>query len=866
MFTNNKLAKSVRLAIMFGAAATALPATQAFAADEEAEEVERIEVTGSRIKRTDVEGALPVTVIDRAQIELSGESSVADLLRNTTFNSTGSFRPQSGSSAQGVSQVNLRGIGADRTLVLIDGRRLPKSPSTGSTQDLSTIPMAAVERVEILSDGASAVYGSDAIGGVINIITRKDFNGLEIKLGMGSIEHEGGDREEGSIVFGSTSDTTQVLGGVSWNSRDIVFARNFPWYSPGASVFGNSFTTITDGFDDFNWTALPDACNDGAGFSLLENGAGGALANSAGETVRCAYNFALESADEASTGNVSLFANAKHQINDDWEVYANASIAQSSSFGRYAPVPDSSYYSTPMPADSPNNPTNPESAMYDPAFGENAEVNWWHRFDSLGNRDNTVDTEVLDLNTGVSGELLPGIYLDFGVRRTKAKTYDIGRNYLVRATADAYIADGTYDLQNPSANPEEVLNAMKATISRISEFNQDEVFGSVAFDDVLELDAGSVQVVVGFEHRTEEFSDQYDSLSEAGQIGGSAGNSAGGDRSVTSYYVESLVPLLDDLELTLAARYDSYDDAGSDLSPKVGLKYNLSDEVSLRASYGQGFRAPGLDLLTAKTSYAADSITDAATCTNQGQDADCDVQVNAYRIANPDLESEKSKQIALGVAAEPFDWFNFTLDYWSINIEERIAFFSSQNLINRELSGDPTPAGLGVSRAPNGSITQILTGYGNEGTLDTSGFDFNGMFNFEIMDGELSTNVGLSYTLDYSVDDGRDFINDPGVPAMRINIANAYRISDFEFAWNINYIDSTSEEVVAGEQEGEIPSWTTHDIQVTYATPWDGKITVGMQNATGEEPPLFGFDGRDYNFNLYNGYGAISYLRYTQAF
>src|SRR5690554_3819117 len=187
MYTNNKLAKSIRLALMFGATATAMTGI-ASAQDQEQEEeaaerVERIQVTGSRIQRTDMEGALPVTVIDRQSIELSGEISAADLIRNTTFNSAGSFRPQSGSSAQGVSQVNMRGLGASRTLVLVDGRRLTMSPSTGSSQDLNSIPMGAIERIEILSDGASAVYGSDAIGGVINVITRRDFNGVELSIG-----------------------------------------------------------------------------------------------------------------------------------------------------------------------------------------------------------------------------------------------------------------------------------------------------------------------------------------------------------------------------------------------------------------------------------------------------------------------------------------------------------------------------------------------------------------------------------------------------------------------------------------------------------------------------------------------------------
>ncbi|TKB44680.1 TonB-dependent receptor [Thalassotalea mangrovi] len=856
MYSNNKLAKSVRLALMFGASATAAISANAFAAEEEAqaEEVERIEVTGSRIKRTDMEGALPVTVIDRTQIDLSGESSVADLLRNTTFNSTGSFRPQSGSSAQGVSSINLRGIGADRTLVLIDGRRLPKSPSTGGTQDLSTIPMAAVERVEILTDGASAAYGSDAIGGVVNIITRKDFNGMEMKLGAAQIEHEGGDREEGSVVFGSSSDTTRVLGGVSWNKRDIVFARDFPWYEPQASVYGNSFGTAEAGY--YNWTALPGACNE-PDFVILESS--GALANSNGEQIRCGFNYANVSADEASTGNLSLFANAEHEINEDWTVFANASVSKSSSFGRYAPVPDAVF----VPADSPNNPTNPDSAMYDAAFGENQGVYAWHRFAALGNRDNEVDSEVMDLVVGGSGEVLDNVFVDFGARRTKSKTYDIGRNYLVRSTAAAYLADGTYDLQFPSQNDADVLNAMKATISRISEFNQDEVYASASFD-IIELPAGTMQGVVGFEWRDEYYADQYDSLSEAGQIGGSSGNSAGGGRQARGYYFETLIPVIDNLEVTVAGRQDDYSDYGSDFSPKVAVRWEAIDGLVVRGSWGEGFRAPGLDILTQKTAFSADSVNDPITCAAAGQDADCEIQVDAYRIANPNLESEQSEQVALGLAWQPLEWFNFSLDYYSIEITDRIAFFSSQNLIDRAEAGDPIPAGLGVTRNSAGVITQIDTGYGNEGDLETSGFDFNGQFTFEVLGGDLRSNLQVSYMNEYTIDGGRDYVNDPGVPEMRATLSNSFTISDFDFAWNVNYIGDTAED--AGTQEGHIPSWTTHDVQATYNTFFNSKISVGVQNVGGKQPPLFGYDGRDYNFNLYNGYGRITYVRYTQSF
>src|SRR5690554_4242075 len=209
MYTNNKLAKSIRLALMFGGASIALTGTAAAQDQSEDAQVEqaqeRIQVTGSRLNRTDMEGALPVTVISREDLDASGDISVADYMRDTNFNSFGSYQSTSGSSGGGAAQVSLRGLGAGRTLILIDGRRTPTSPILGSGQDLNSIPMAAVERIEVLSDGASAVYGSDAIAGVINIITRKDFEGAEIMAGIGRPSNDGGDREEMSVVVGSAT-------------------------------------------------------------------------------------------------------------------------------------------------------------------------------------------------------------------------------------------------------------------------------------------------------------------------------------------------------------------------------------------------------------------------------------------------------------------------------------------------------------------------------------------------------------------------------------------------------------------------------------------------------------------------------------
>jgi len=877
-FRRDPIAAAVRYALCATVAAGLSVPVLAQAQEEEAADLDRVTVTGSRIKRTDIEGALPVTVIDRDQIENSGYSSAGEFIRQLPFNSFGSYRPQSGSSFAGAALVNLRGLGAARTLVLINGRRLPKAPQTGASNDLNIIPLGAVERIEILTDGASAIYGSDALGGVINVILRKDFQGAELMLGAAdpSIPEEGGDRTEGSVVFGASSATSSIIAGASWDTRDIVFARDYPWTSPGASFYGNSFNTSNG---SLALTAIPGGCGpdtfnnpDAAVVVPSANG----LANSAGENIRCGYDFTLVSADEASFDNKSAFVRAEHQLSPDWTVYSDILYARSESFGRYAPVPDTSDPVFggfgPLSVDSPNNPTNPASPAFDPAFtaqvgGAPIPVNWWHRFDALGNRDDTAGTEVTDLLVGAQG-MVGNVEVDFGWRDTDNQFTSIGRNYLVRTTASDFIESGAYDLQNPTLNDPSVLNSMKATISRISIYDQWEAYASAAWD-MLETNAGAVQWFLGAEYREEVYTDQYDSLSEAGAIGGSAGNSAGGTRDVTSAYFETLIPVIADLEISVAGRYDKYSDYGNDFSPKVSFRWQPLAELTVRGSYGEGFRAPSLDIVTQLDSFSADPVQDEATCLAAGDVPDCEIQINGVRTANPDLESEQSEQFSFGVAYQPFDWINGTLDYWNIEITDRIAFFSAGVLLDREQAGDPIPPGLGVERDPTtGAINRIVQGFGNEGTVELDGIDLSITTTFDLVGGRLSNNLTVAYTNSYSIDGGRDLVDDPGVPEWRATLQNVYEYGDFAFGWNINAIADQCDEIDDGACVGSVPTWVTHDLQANYFTPWNGRFTIGALNAFEKFPPIgVGFtDGRDYDFNLYSGEGRIVYARYKQSF
>ncbi|WMS86549.1 TonB-dependent receptor plug domain-containing protein [Pleionea litopenaei] len=889
---SNPIAKAVRTALIAGtAAAMAIPSV--YAAEDGAKD-EKITITGSRIKRSDVEGALPVTVIDRETIEMSGEVSVSDLVRNTTFNSFGSFRPQSGSSAQSFAGLSLRGLGESRTLILIDGRRAPSSPDTGQGQDLNSIPLAAVERIEILTDGASAVYGSDAIGGVVNIVTRKDFEGVQLSIEESKTKQEGGDTSTGSAIFGASSGKARMTGGISFNKRDIIFARDREWSSGGYSTFSNNFRSATPapgtvyGYTDGGFLANPDrgsqvpgACDElGNGFTTL------------GSSTRCYYEYSLVSADEAASNNQALFLRGDYEVNADWTIYMNSSVSRSTSFGRYAPVP-----SSPWPGGaifisttSPNHPANRGIAGYDPA----EPLFLRHRFAALGTRDANTEKNTYDLNIGAEATI-GNFDIDFGARSTESKFIELGKNYVVGGLAQAAIESGAYDIYDPFNVDRAVLDSLIATISRDSGTRITEWYAN-ASTELFEMDGGMASIAFGFETRKEEYYDIYDTLSSSGQIVGSAGNSAGGDRDVDAFFIEANFPVLDNLEIGFAARNDSYSDYGSDTSPKLSVRYQPLDELTVRASYGQGFRAPTLDIVTAQPQFSAEGANDPQTCIANGLAASCQLQLTTWQIANPNIESEQSDQYSFGFAYQPADWLNMTLDYWNIEVDGRVAYIGTARMINclganptglcpSGLSALPTNVnppvssnGLGLARdAVTGAIIYAQSGYTNLGTIEGNGIDFNTQADFDFGDmGSLKTNLQVSYMLEQSTDGGESYVHTASAPRYRAMLSNVWSYGDFSVVLNNSYIDETTSTwqdqyapaYASYGYSAAVNSWLTHDLQVNWNTPWDGKVTVGVDNLADERPALDALhpSGRGYDMGLYDAYGRKTYVRYTQSF
>lgn len=867
MTKSKKLSSAIQLALFVSAASLSVDSAVAQEAGTESETrtLDRIEVTGSRIKRAEIEGAVPVTVIDRAAIDASGRVSVADVLRESTFSSFGNFRPQSGSSAQAVADVDLRGIGSDRTLVLIDGRRAPYAPSTGQNADLNTIPLAAVERIEILSDGASALYGSDAIGGVVNIILRKDYEGAEFRYGRGQTKIQGGDTEEASVVFGTSSERGSLLLGASFNSRDMVFTRDqIGGQTRGASFYGNNFY-----FEDGTLGgALPGyACDDPNFYRLGSN---------------CVFDFNAVAANEASVKNKALFARGQWQINEDWAIYTAASYSNADSFGRYAPTPGALF----VTEGSPN----------DPIVGDGQGAYIYHRYAAAGNRDNFVDNTAIDFTLGFQWQATDRLAVDFGIRRSDAKFKETGRGYIVTPLAEAAAADGSYNLRDPFGNSEEVLKGFTATIGRDGKFNIDEVFANATLD-LFNMGGGTSAIAFGAEYREEDYADIYDSLSEAGVVAGSAGNSAAGQRDIYAAYAEWLFPILSTFDVTVAARYDKYSDYGSDVSPKVSVRWQPLDNLTFRASAGEGFRAPPLPYLYGKRSFSAEEVQDYRTCVTLGYtSADCggdangdniadgpenqdevSYQIDSYSSGNIDLESETSRQFSVGAAWDATDWLNLTLDYYKIKIKDRIRQIEFQELVDFDNRNIALPVGTSVIRRPNGAVREINTAFANEGDLETSGLDFNLRTRFD-MDGmgRLENWLQVAYVLDYTITDGtveKDRLGWVTSPDLRVSLRNTWTYGDFSVNWNVNHIgdqqnpaNSPSFGFLAGGPNTRVGSYTTNDLAIMYNAPWNGSITLGATNLGDRYPELVGYDNRPWNFYLYDAYGRTVYMRYTQKF
>eukprot|EP01093_Parvamoeba_rugata_P012176 TRINITY_DN34_c0_g2_i11.p1 TRINITY_DN34_c0_g2~~TRINITY_DN34_c0_g2_i11.p1 ORF type:complete len:876 (-),score=255.53 TRINITY_DN34_c0_g2_i11:51-2678(-) len=875
MFTNSKLAKSVKLACAFGAASAAMIApSTSFAQEEEADApIEKISVTGSRIKRTDLEGASPVVSITAADIKLEGDFTVADALRSSSLNSFGSFSERSGSSAQSQAQINLRGAGPRRTLVLLNGRRFPGSPTLGgASANLNAIPFAAVERIDIMTEGASSIYGSDAMAGVVNIILRDDYEGLTFNIGAGHRDQdEGTTSNEFSILGGLSNDKGNITfsfdhqerKGISDADREYTKAKIGDLDGDGdieaytADTVGWSYYGATVLSPDFSTASASLLCDD----LIAEYGEDTFRRVDANESwgpgsEYCMYAFANVSYNTASFDRNTLYVNSKYEITDEMEFFGQAMFVQNSSFGRYAP-PAAPWVN--MSADNPHNP-----------YGEDGAYGLY-RWVGIGTRDGNVDDYNQDYTAGLRGTFDWNnasweVYYHYNMADNKS----VGEYYLSYGGL-AYNEANGIDL----GSDEGVAN-MKATTLQNSGSTFSQYFAGLGFD-MFDLPGGMAAHYVGAEYFEQTYEDIYDGQSEAGLVGGSAGNSSSGARDVSAIFFESVLPVSDVVELNVKARYDKYSDFGSELSPAFSARWEAMEGLVFRASYSESFRAPGLDLLNAARTFSAEAAIDYAAGSTTSR------QYDTYYTQNADLEAETSDYTNLGVAWDINENVSLKMDYFQLAIDNVIQSKTLQSLLSDEAAGlitavsvdtDTSGETFYLKRGGTGTLVEAGTSYFNGAGFEIEGLDFTINANLETEFGDFRFNNVNTFTLSYDEEVGgvvQDTAGWSGQPDLKSVATVSWSLGDHTLSWNSTYTASTSEfeEDTDGdgfyEQTGDLDSWLIHNATYSYDMGSYGAVTFTVNNLT-DEDPVFSSAGTWDDQDLYNNFGRDYRVNYVVSF
>ncbi|CAM3268959.1 TonB-dependent receptor domain-containing protein [Shewanella violacea] len=660
MYKNSILAKSVRFALISGAAATAaITAPVAFAAEESAE-VERISVTGSRIKRTDMEGSNPVTTIDAAAIEKMSVNNVGDLLKSLTSSAGAATNTQTNNGGDSSTRFSLRGMGSERTLVLINGRRVVAGGSgANSSVDLNTIPTAIVKRVEILKDGASATYGSDAIAGVVNIITKDDFEGFELKLNYGGSDKGDAVTKGVDVTFGAASDRGNVVVALGYSDQGDAFMgdRSFSEYELRA---------YEDGMTEQGGSSAPPWVNANTPDGRVTRGPEyGNWRDYSGATDSYNYNPVNYLQTPSKRRYASVFANytlGEFGFLGEVNSFAEASYVQTTGNRRLAPEPLAPliFFGSAAPY-SPNNYYNQTMGPKDANGNAYVIDDWRRRMIETGGRANERDYKTFRTAVGFNGALDNGwdwevsyVWGQSDSVETAAGYFNLDRvaeavgpsgwldangNLIVDGNGDAVVdangsqlvcldanggaIDGCVPLNifGTPGSADEVSPEMLQYISgdyNTTETgqNKQEVLTALISGDLFDLPAGSVGFAAGWEQRKESGSYTPDSLILQGitTAGSAVGTSGGYD--VQELFGELIVPILADapmahmLDFEAAVRYSDYSTFGTNTSGKLGVKWMPIESLMVRATLSEAFRAPTTSDLYGGASVGFPEATD----------------------------------------------------------------------------------------------------------------------------------------------------------------------------------------------------------------------------------------------------------------
>jgi iron complex outermembrane receptor protein len=832
-----RIPRALRRALLPSAVALALLPTlagaqeaDAQAPEQEATNLDRIVVTGSSIPRTTTETASPVQVISRQEIDRTGKATIAEYLQTLTVDGQGSIPKSFGNGfAGGGAGISLRGLGAGSTLVLLNGRRMAPYGLADDGQkvftDLSTIPMDAVERIEVLKDGASAVYGSDAIAGVVNIILRRDFTGVVVKGSYGLSEESDIAQRKGTLTAGwgdLAEDDYNFFFSIDASKTDGILAsdrRGRKWIGTGDirpwgyDVIGSGFLggTITGGGtvaansptgsiqDPATglYQSLP-GCGQFSGITPADPGGG------------CLWDVAQYRNLVPDEEYMNFFARGTFAINDRAELYTELGYSKKKTtfVNSFSGVSGAwGYPGGPVNASSGPGATVLGAAHPDNPLGVDARLRY-AAFD-VGPRTTHNDNEFARLLVGVTGTLgawdYDAAYLHSGTDLVNTRTGYLRYSRVRTVLSDPNSPVGWWRIgDNAGENSQALYDYISPTIHADAESTLD-MFDAKASRSLMDLRGGALGLALGVEYRRQDVELTPQTYTDIGDIIGLGYSAYKGTQKVSAAYAELLAPVTSTLELNAALRVDSYEGGETSTTPKFGVKWTPADWIALRGTYAEGFRAPNPAESGVGGLAAFSTAADPVRCPNgvpvpggNATNADCAAPVAIITTPNPDLKPETSKSYTVGIVLEPTSSTSLTLDAYEIKRKDEIAPESTALAIaaGRVVRSDNDLPGIPDS----GTLLAVNTAYVNAAQTVVRGWDLDirqrielGAYGKLLLDLQWTRVNSLAktdggQTFEYAGTHGNcDVTNCIGTPKDRANFGATWDIGAFSLSSVVNW-------------------------------------------------------------------------------
>jgi iron complex outermembrane recepter protein len=734
------IGSAIRRALAAGAVAVIAVPVQAQEQPQPSQNVEEIViVTGSRIRRVDVETSSPVQIVDRADIERTGRQNISEVLRGLISADNQGSIPTAFSAgfAAGSSAVSLRGLGVNSTLVLLNGRRMATyglaDDGARTFVDLNVIPLEAVERVEVLKDGGSAIYGSDAVAGVVNIITRDKYEGVTIGGSYGATEYNDGESHRVHGSAGLSGDRYNVFVVAEQSSDAAIDQANRTGYlgtndlKPfgffdnrlGATAAGvRRFSTTQAGYSPvtpFGVIRRPGTANLYDRVDVLP------CEEIAATTGRCVFDTIGFEQIQPKQERMNVLSRGTFAITPTLQAFAELGYFTSTveSVGTPGGVNDGGVFdpanpaapvmhSAVLPGNHPDNPFGVERAR----FGLLTTM--------LGGRNGKQENELVRAIAGLKGEIGADWAWEAGAAYVENTLDDTQSGFIHFPTLQAALNAGTFRF-DPALNSPTLLDAISPDLKRTAKSSVELVDASVS-GLLFDLPGGRLGFAAGAEFRSEKSDTPPVPFTDRAQIVGLGFSAFNAQRDVYAAYVELEAPVHSMVNLNAAVRYDHYSDYGSSTTPKLGVKFKPFSQLALRGTYAEAFRAPG-------PAENGNSSTFGFT-----------PSFGILTIGNPDLVAEEAQSYTFGVVYEPGQDTSLALDYYQIQRDNEI------------VQGDPGPIILGLpdsgqppnSQRPgalpnsilfydeNGNLATVATPYMNANKTDTSGIDLDFRHGFDL--------------------------------------------------------------------------------------------------------------------------------------